>query len=136
MPNRVPWEPAYSVGHELIDAQHHGLLSQCELLAELCAEDANADADRLFDEAFERLKTLVREHFAAEALLLADCDGPEREDHRAECEEFEYLAGEIATTENFDRLELQRFIALWLAGHVAGSAQWLRDSLASRGAQG
>ena len=47
-----------------------------------------------------------------------------------ECEEFDYLVDEIVTTENFDRLELQRFLALWCLGHIAGSAGDLRALLA------
>ena len=40
------------------------------------------------------------------------------------------LAADIATTENFDRLELQRFVTLWWVGHIAGSAAGLRACLA------
>ncbi|MBL0085437.1 MAG: hypothetical protein IPP44_01790 [Ideonella sp.] len=135
MPIRVPWEPDFSVGHELIDAQHQGLLSQCSLLADHCLADhclaeAGERSDRSFDQDFDRLKALAREHFETEAALLARCGCADLEDHRIECDEFEYLAGEIATTENFDRLELQRFLALWCLGHIKGSAGQLRAVLA------
>ena len=69
-------------------------------------------------------------NFETEAALLARCGCADLEDHRIECDEFEYLAGEIATTENFDRLELQRFLALWCLGHIKGSAGQLRAVLA------
>jgi hypothetical protein len=42
----------------------------------------------------------------------------ELDDYRSEREEFDYLAAEIITTENFDREELQTFLALWWAGHI------------------
>ena len=45
-------------------------------------------------------------------------------------------AGEIATQEHFDRLELQRFLALWCVGHVTGSAAQLRGLMASGGTPG
>lgn len=126
MPNRVSWEPDFAVGHERIDAQHRDLLDQCNLLADHCSSEGGDDSEPRFDQAFGRLKALAREHFEAETALLAACGHPGLEDHRIECEEFEYLADEIATTENFDRLELQRFLALWWVGHIKGSAAPLR----------
>ena len=130
MPNRVPWEPGFSVGHDAIDAQHQGLLSQCNLLADHCIGEGGDEADRRFDQAFEQLRAMAREHFATEAALLGGRGYPDLEDHAIECEEFDYLVDEIVTTENFDRLELQRFLALWCLGHIAGSAQDRRDFLA------
>ncbi len=130
MPNRVLWEPDFSVGHERIDAQHQALLAQCRLLADHCeGSDAQA-AGPLFDRAFEQLKVLASEHFKTEAELLAACAYPGLEDHQFEFEEFVYLADEIATAENFDRLELQRFLTLWFVGHITGTARQLRDCLA------
>ncbi len=132
MPNRVAWEAEFEVGHELIDAQHRGLLGQCDRLADLCLAQADEENQRQFDLALDRLKTLAREHFDAEAALLATGSDPEHdlEDLRIEREEFEYLAGEIATTGNFDRLEVQRFLSLWCLGHIKGSAPWQRAGLA------
>ncbi len=97
------------------------MLDQCNLLAEHCA--GGEEADRQFDQAFERLRALAREHFEAEAALLAERGHPDVDDHAAECEEFDYLVDEIVTTDHFDRLELQRFLALWCLGHISGSAK-------------
>jgi hemerythrin-like metal-binding protein len=131
MPNRTVWEPQYTVGHEAIDAQHQGLLAQCNQLADLCAAGDGAPDEPPFDAAFTQLKALARQHFDTEAALLAD--DPERlEDHRSECDEFDYLVGEIVTADNFSRLELQRFLALWFVGHIAGAAPVLRAVLDAR----
>ena len=46
-PARVPWDPAYDVGHPLIDTQHRALIDQCNRLADLCLADEAA-----FDAAF------------------------------------------------------------------------------------
>jgi hemerythrin len=92
------------------------------VLADHCGGAGGEQAARSFDHAFEHLKLLARQHFETEASLLAACAYPDLEDHRIDCDEFEYLADEIATTANFDRLELQRFIALWCVGHIVGSA--------------
>jgi hemerythrin len=127
-PQRAPWEAGFAVGHALIDAQHQHLLAGCNELAELCAAEKGEEGERAFDQAFERLKTLARDHFVAESAVLAQHGHADLEDHRIECDEFEYLAGEIATAENFDRRELQRFVTLWCVGHIVGSAEPLRSA--------
>jgi hemerythrin-like metal-binding protein len=131
MPNRERWDPGWSVGHPVIDAQHQALLAQCNLLADHCEPGDGPANGQAFDQAFEKLKALAREHFDAEATLLAAHGDPDLEDHAVECDEFDYLADEVATTEHFDRLELQRFLSLWCVGHIAGSAHRQRALLAA-----
>lgn len=128
MSNRVQWDPAFDVGHDAMDAQHRQLLDQCNQLADLCAAADGDDAK--FRQTFDRLMTMAREHFAAEEALLVAAAYPELDDYRCEIEEYEFLAAEIATTENFDPIELQRFLALWWVGHVMGAARQQREFLA------
>ena len=139
MPLRVPWDPADDIGDAAIDAQHQALLAQCNRLADLCEADDGANAKQAFDEAYAQLKALAHQHFETETARLAeagDAGHAGLEDHQAECEEFDYLADEIATTANFDRLELQRFVALWWVGHVKGTAGRHREVLGGGGAGG
>lgn len=128
MPYHARWEPFFESGHDAIDAQHRDLLAQCEGLAELCA-GGEGDGAR-FDAAFERLKTSVREHLGAEVALLDALGDPDVEAQRDEQAGFDDLAAGILTTANFDRLELQRFVAVWCLGHVVASAAHLRERLA------
>lgn len=125
LPLHTAWDAAYDTGHAPIDAQHRALLAQCNRLADLCGGDEAADAE--FDQCVDRLKAMAREHFAAETSLLAGSTA--LDEHLDECEEFEYLASEVATPGHFDRLELQRFLALWCVGHIAGWALRLREPL-------
>ena len=97
MPNRVEWEPRYSVGNETLDHQHRELLARCNTLADCLADDSEASQQRFLD-TFDELMVFAREHFAAEAALLASSGYPELEDHQEEREEFDYLAAEIVTT--------------------------------------
>lgn len=127
MPNRVQWEPGFSVGHDALDAQHRAILARCNLLAELCAADGD---DTQFREGFTQLMAMAREHFAAEEALLVAGAYPELEAYRCELEEYAFLAAEIATTEHFDPVELQRFLALWWVGHIMGAAGRQNDFLA------
>lgn len=121
MPMLMPWDAAYQVGDPLIDAQHRALMSLCDVLAARCQAAEGDAADPVFDQSLDRLKSLAREHFEVEAERLAPLGDEALEDHRFECDEFEYLVEQIATTENFTRVEIQRFLALWCLGHVRGA---------------
>ncbi len=123
MPNRVPWSPSYNVGHPLVDSQHQALLAHCHALADLFEAGAYANDEARFDERFQRLMELAREHFASESSLL------ERHAYRAldelqdEYDEFEFLADKILTADKFDRLEIQRFMTWWVLGHIKGTVE-------------
>ena len=128
MPNRVQWDPQYSVGNEVLDAQHGNILAQCNDLADYLA-DTSAEVDREFRKVFDELMMRAREHFATEEALLARHGDALLDELRDERDEFEYLAAEIITTENFDKDELQTFLALWWTGHIVGSAEKHRAAL-------
>ena len=121
-PQAAAWRSGYATGHATLDAQHAALLEACNALAGLCGP--GADTAQAFEAGVGRLKTLAREHFEAEAALLAA--GPELDELEDERGEFAYLAAEVATTGHFDRVERQRFLALWCLGHIAGWAPRLR----------
>jgi hemerythrin len=126
MPNRVNWDTRFSVGNATLDAQHKHFIDLCNALADCL--DAGGDArDQEFDRLFAKLMAGAREHFAAEEAILAGCGYPDLEAHRNEQEEFAFLANEIVTTDNFDREELQTFLALWWVGHVMGAVRGYRD---------
>jgi hemerythrin len=130
---RIDWDPGLATGHALIDGQHQALFALCNQLADRCTGPGDETA---FDETLARLKALAHEHLEAELALLGAASDPAVDDHRADGEEFDYLVEQIATPEHFDRLELQRFLALWWMGHVADMAPQLRDRLAGGGAPG
>lgn len=128
MPNRVQWDSRFGVSNETLDAQHKHLLDRCNALAD-CLDAAGGVDDAKFDTIFKELTARAREHFTAEEALLTRCAYPGLDDHRSEQEEYEFLAAEIVTTENFDRSELQTFLALWWAGHIMGAARDYRAFL-------
>lgn len=128
MPNRLPWRPDYDMGHEALDAQHRNILAHCNALAD-CLDDESEEGDRKFRQTFDALMALAREHFVTEEALLAQSAYPELDDLSSEQEEYEFLAAEIATTENFDKNELQNFLSLWWVGHLVGSGKKQRAFL-------
>lgn len=129
-PMRVAWAPAYETGHAELDAQHRALLALCNTLADLCTPDG----DNGFDEALSNLREQAAAHFAAELAWRQAAGDPDLDDHRADCNEFGFLVDEIATPAHFDRVELQRFLALWWFGHVAETTPPQRALQAADGA--
>lgn len=136
MPAHTAWDPAYEIGHAGLDAQHRDLLAQCQALAEASAAEDTGPVRQRFDQALATLRGLAATHFQTELELLAQRGYPELEEHRFECEEFDYLCEEVGTTQHFDRGELQRFLTLWFVGHIAGPAARLRAFLAEGSAPG
>lgn len=128
MAKRMQWDPSYGSGNKTIDDQHQALLVQCNTLADRLA-DSSAEGDRRFLEGFEQLMASVRAHFATEKELLERNAYPQLVEHGDEGDEFEYLASEIITTENFDKDELQTFVALWCIGHIRGTVKQQRAYL-------
>ena len=129
-PTRVAWDAAFETGHAELDAQHRALLALCNTLADRCT----ADGDAAFDEALAQLQAQASAHFAAELAWRQAVGDPDLDDHRADCDEFGFLVQEIATPAHFDRVELQRFLALWWFGHVAETAPPQRALQADGGA--
>jgi hemerythrin-like metal-binding protein len=130
MPNRVSWEPIFSLGNPTLDAQHQAILAQTHALVD-CIAEGSADSNQKFDSAFQALMATAAEHFAAEEAQLTLCAYPAMEEHHNERDEFNFLTNEIITTENFERAELQRFLSLWWVGHIVGSATKYRAALAT-----
>lgn len=121
MPKRTHWIPHFSTGNATLDRQHQELLAHCNDLAD-CLDGAVPVAEARFSGILGQLMANVREHFATERELLARNGYPMLDEHEHEGEEFEYLASEIISTENFDQEELQTFLALWCTGHIVGTS--------------
>jgi hemerythrin-like metal-binding protein len=128
MPKRTQWIPHFSTGNAAIDEQHQGMLAQCNALAD-CLADTSEAGDAGFLEILDNLMASVRAHFATEREQLARNGYPQLEDHAHEGDEFEFLSAEILSTDNFDKDELQTFLALWCIGHIAGTAAQQRPYL-------
>ena len=101
LPMTVVWEQDFGIGNDRLDTQHRHLLDQCNLLAERCLASTGDGVDGAFDRAFTQLVAEVRAHLADESAWLAGRDDADLENHRFECEEFDYLASEVATAGPF-----------------------------------
>ena len=126
MPNHVHWDPLYSVGNEVLDNQHKAILAQCNMLGD-CTANSGHDAEQRFRANFNELLTSAREHFSTEEALLRSTGCPELDEHKEVQEEFEYLATDIITTDNFEMTEIQRFLTLWWVGHLIDTRRLVFD---------
>ena len=131
MTNRVQWDERYSTGSEAVDDKYRSILARCNAMAN-CLDQGGIESNRIFDEMLVSLLAHARQHFAWEEAMLEIGDSPELEDHRCEQEEFNFLAAEIITTDNFDRAELQTFLALWWSGHLVAAAEIFRTLFEGR----
>lgn len=122
MVTRVQWDARYEVGEATLDAQHRHFFELCNQLADCLDGDEDSAMMARFDALYQQLMSEARSHFAAERSWLASRADSAPAAIDDEAEEFAYLAQEIATTEHFDRGELQSFLALWWVGHVRGIA--------------
>ncbi len=129
MPNRVQWNPGYEAGSDILDNQHQDILARCNALAD-CVVGTSQEDDRKFRELFNELMDRAHEHFSTEEDVLARGACATLDECRYERDEFDFLVAEIATTENFDKLELQRFLALWWVGHIIDSGKRYRACIA------
>ena len=118
MAKRTHWIPHFTTGNAVLDEQHQQLLAQCNALADSLGEEINPQSASIL----EHLMQGIRSHFQSERALLASCNYPSLDEHEHEGEEFEFLAAEIISTENFDMDELQTFLALWCTGHIVGTS--------------
>lgn len=124
MSAQVAWDEGYATGDADIDDRHRQLLAQCNRLAGLLPDDGVVYSPE-FQAQFDILIESVRQLFAAEQSRLEEC--PSLDAHGDEIDEFEFLVADIATAENFDAIEVQRFISLWCVGHIAGFGTRYRD---------
>lgn len=125
--NRFPWDPAYSMGHDTLDAQHQQLLARCEALV-----DPEEPAQAGFNTRLQALMALADEHFDTEEAVLDQCAYPDLDELRAERQEFADLMADLVTPEHFNPDELRRFLGLWWVGHIVGTAETMRLLLAPR----
>jgi hemerythrin len=126
MSNHVAWDKSYATGDDGLDAQHRQLLVQCNALAGSLSGDGSEYGPE-FQTRLDALIDGVRQLFAAEQARLEGY--PTLDDYNDEIDEFEFLVADIATAENFDATEVQRFLSLWCVGHVAGFGTKYRDWL-------
>ena len=114
------WEPSFSVGHELLDAQHRQLLSICHEVAR-SLEIRSPPAEERFLQVLQRLKSYADGHFLHEERLLRQVQYPALQSQEADHEGFrDILVGiELDASYGFmDQRSLSATLFSWWRTHI------------------
>jgi len=117
----LEWKAEYSVGNELIDSQHRGLLELIVRLEQALTGDSSRGQD------LDLLTELVRyanNHFSTEEDLMRECGYPYCWEHEKSHLEFREdlarLAGIIMQGDQDGWARLLEFTHSWWQGHILG----------------
>lgn len=134
MVEKLFWKNEYSVGVDLLDRQHQGLIALINRLTDV--EDDSAGMNRVFDE----LKIYVKEHFAAEERMLKNAGYPDLKAHHKEHKNFEqwlsavHQAYSMGATSPAQMAEtINAFLRDWLVNHILSSDMAYKDTLDAHG---
>lgn len=118
----ITWQDSYSVGVELIDADHQLLVSLINQLDDAMSAGAGADT---VGSVLNVLIEYTETHFGREELLMEKGGYPELAPHKREHTKLtgqvrqivdRYNAGDTGSVDN----EVMDFLKTWLTGHILG----------------
>ncbi len=130
MPQRLVWDDAYSVGHDLIDRQHrHLFLTIQRYTADLQQEDLHSEA---VSGALDEIRRYAEEHLVAEERLLREHRYPGLEAHYAlhmqYRRRFAALCQEVLARQQQAPRHILEFLVEWWTFHVRMEDRvWARD---------
>lgn len=119
------WQPAFSVGHSLLDAQHKKLFELCHEAACHIADDTPAGLAK-FRIILDQLADYVNEHFRSEEALLRKHGYPLLESHKEEHLNYQLKLANFllaAALGEVDKTSIVACLAGWWAEHILGSDQ-------------
>jgi hemerythrin len=119
--NIVTWIGEYSVGSDLIDDQHKGLVSMTNELFRGCERH---DETIAFMRAIQKAVSYAKTHFATEERFMQKANYPEYASHKKEHEDFVQVV--LQQVKNFEvgtcaPIDFALFLKNWLLNHIAVS---------------
>lgn len=120
----VKWQDSYSVGVDIIDEQHKGLIEATNELYENCLRGGEA-AEVHFMKAIQGAVAYIKTHFTTEEAVIERLKYPEFEEHKQEHKDF--VAEVLKQVKAFDEkrqftpLEFAQFLRNWILNHIAKS---------------
>ena len=126
------WSKKYSVDVKALDLEHAAFLRCLNRLHAAMIQGQGIGVPKRF---LHRLPAGVRDHFAAEELLMKSTNYPDLAEHRSRHEEFTRQLNELATLmERGERglsILLLTFMREWIANHIQQDdkayAPWLNE---------
>lgn len=120
MGSMYEWQPMFSVGHPLLDAQHQRLLGLCAR-ASACLADSSEQSVGEFHLILNDLMTYARQHFRTEEQLLRDLSYSHLDTQLAEHEAYLTRLVDFTTEAMFgviDKPALQHYLGEWWMYHI------------------
>lgn len=117
------WQPNFSVGNPVLDAQHKKLLSLCKQAIE-CMSDNSREGVSLFHHILNDLSEYVDQHFQTEEALLKASGYPLLDKHKEEHLEYRLKLTNFllsATLGEINKAGLHHYLSGWWSDHILGS---------------
>ena len=119
--HEVQWQNAFSVGSQLIDNQHKGLVEMTNSLFRGCERH---DEMLSFMSTIQKAVNYAKTHFATEEKFMQKTKYPEYALHKSQHESF--VAEVLKQVKNFEEgncspLDFALFLKNWLLNHIAVS---------------
>lgn len=127
----ITWLPAYSVGNPVLDKQHQRLLSLCNE-ALVCISSNSLESRAIFHNILNDLVNYTELHFRTEEHLLAQCNYPLLETHKAEHVAYQVRLTDFlleATLGTLDKTGLHHYLSTWWYDHILGTDKRYADTL-------
>ena len=117
----IVWDDSYSLGFEIVDNQHKGLVAMTNELFQSCKEEGSV-ADTALEKTIKEALEYAQTHFYTEEKYMKETNYPNLSPHRKEHEDF--VAQVRKTLEEFEQgraepIILARFLKKWLLNHIA-----------------
>ena len=117
---KINWQPNYSVGNSILDEQHKQLLSLCNKAVD-CMQSNSPESRANFHLILNDLANYAENHFRMEEDILARCNYPLLESHKAEHIAYQVRLTDFlleATTGKIDKAGLSQYLAQWWRDHI------------------
>ena len=120
MESNEEWQPAFSVGHPELDAEHRQMLALCNRASKCLADPAGHDFDE-FHQILGDVMTHALQHFQTEERVLRQLNYDRLDEHLADHTAYlsrivDYLTA--ASYGSTDMEGLQQCLAKWWMHHV------------------
>jgi len=129
----LQWKDEYSVGVEVLDRQHRGLIV---LINRLSSSQTNAD---MMVHVFDELEAYTKDHFSMEEKLLKEADYADFKMHRKQHRAFEQWLSAVrqtysvgVTSPTLLAESIDAFLRDWLVNHILSSDRDYADTLAKK----
>lgn len=134
MTDPIHWKDEYSVGVDVLDRQHKGLI---KLINRLTSEDADIG---MMAWVFDELEAYTKDHFSEEERLMAEAGYPDLATHRKQHHDFEQWLSAVRQTYSIGAASpsllaetVNAFLADWLVNHILSSDMAYRSALSESG---